>query len=166
MNIIMQTHFKYPMNAIAKDVVSGFQGVIIVRSAHLFGCAQYGLAPQELAADGSPRKTEYFDEARIEIMDNSNAVYGEDEYKYIFTIPMGTEVEDKVSGFKGKVLVVNEYQHNCSHYYVEPPVDKDGKPRDGMWIDEGRLIVVGDGIKPEEVAAPKRGSVFSRDLPR
>jgi hypothetical protein len=75
-------------------------------------------------------------------------------------------VEDKVSYFNGKVLLVLESLHNCNQYYVEPPVDKDGKPRDGRWFDEGRLEVKGRGISEEEVAAPKRGSLFSRDLPR
>lgn len=162
----MTKQFKYPMNAVAKDSISGFEGVIIARNAHLFGCAQYGLAPKELSSDGSPRATEYFDEARIIIVDEANAVYGEDNYDKIFAIPLGTEVEDKVSGFKGKVLMIVEYLHNCSHYFIEPPVDKDGKPQVGQFYDEGRLIVKGEGIKPEEVVAPKRGSVFSRDLPR
>lgn len=162
----MQTNFKYPMNAIAKDKVSGFQGVIIGRNAHLFGCAQYGLAPQELSSDGSPRQTEFFDEARIEIIDDTKAVYGEDNYDKIFSVSLGSEVEDKVSNFRGKVLLIVEYLHNCSQYFIEPPVDKDGKPQEGRWFDEGRLMVKGEGIKPEEVAAPKRGSVFSRDLPR
>jgi hypothetical protein len=162
----MQTKFKYPMNVIAKDTISGYEGAIIVRNAHLFGCAQYGLAPQELASDGTPKKTEYFDESRIEILDETNAVYGENEYNKIFTVLLGSEVQDKVSGFEGKALVVIENLHNCNQYWVEPPVDKDGKPRDGQWFDEGRLTVVGKGITPEEVASPKRGSVFSRDLPR
>lgn len=162
----MESTFKYPMNAIAKDTISGFQGVIIARNAHLFGCAQYGLAPQELSADGTPRTTEYFDEARIEIVDETNAVYSEDIYNEIFAIPLGSEVEDKVSGFKGKVLIVIENLHNCSQYYIEPTVDKDGNPQRGQFCDEGRLIVKGEGIKPEEVVSPKRGSVFSRDLPK
>lgn len=162
----MQNKFKYSMNVVAKDKVSGYQGVIIARNAHLFGCAQYGLAPQELASDGTPKKTEYFDESRIEIVDDSNAADGENEYNKIYAISLGTEVQDKVSGFQGKVLVVIENLHNCNNYWVEPQVDKEGKPRDGQWYDEGRLTVVGKGISPEEVAAPKRGSVFSRDLPR
>jgi hypothetical protein len=162
----MKTKFNYHMNTIAKDTISGFKGVIIARNAHLFGCAQYGLAPQELGSDGSPRKTEYFDESRIEIIDESNAVYGDDEFEDIFLISLGTEVEDKVSGFKGKVLVVIESHHNCSSYWVEPSVDKQGKPRDGQWFDEGRLTIISKGIAPEEVASVKRGSVFSRDLPR
>lgn len=162
----MQTKFKYPMNVVAKDSISGFEGVVIARNAHLFGCAQYGLAPKELGSDGSPRKTEYFDESRIEILDNSKAVEGSNDYQDIYLIPLGTEVKDKVSSFQGKVLMVIENLHNCNQYYVEPPVDKDGKPRDGQFFDEGRLTVVGKGIAPEEVAAPKRGSVFSRDLPK
>lgn len=163
----MQTKFKYSMNTIAKDTISGFKGVIIARNAHLFGCAQYGLAPQELASDGSPRKTEYFDESRIEILDDTNVIDGEEnEYKKIFLIPLGNEVEDKVSGFKGKVLAILENLNNCNQYWVEPPVDKDGKPREGQWFDEGRLIITGKGVTQEEVKSNKRGSVFSRDLPR
>lgn len=162
----MKTKFNYHMNTIAKDSISGFQGIIIARNAHLFGCSQYGLAPQELTSDGSTKKTEYFDESRIEIIDESNAVYGKDEFEDIFLIPLGSEVEDKVSGFQGKALVVIESLHNCNSYYVEPSVDKDGKLRDGQWFDEGRLKVKGKGITPEEVASPKRGSVFSRDLPK
>lgn len=161
----MTSTFKYPMNIVAKDTVSGFQGVVISRTAHLFGCAQYGLAPQELSADGSPRTTEYFDESRIEVIDDSNAVEGEKDFDKIFAVPLGSEVQDKVSNFKGKVLVIAESLHNCSQYYVEAPVDEKGVPAGGHFYDEGRLDIIGQGIKPEEVAAPKRGSVFSRDLP-
>lgn len=52
----MQKQFKFPMNVTAKDSISGFEGVIIARNAHLFGCAQYGIAPQELSSDGTPKK--------------------------------------------------------------------------------------------------------------
>lgn len=162
----MQIKFKYPMNVVAKDSISGFQGVIITRTAHLFGCAQYGLAPQELNAEGTPMQTQYFDESRIEIVSDTNAIHGKEEYEKIFTIPLGSEVEDKVSGFDGKVLVSVEHLHNCNQYYVEPPVDKEKKPREGQFFDEGRLTIQGKGIAPEEVAATKRGSAFSRDLPR
>jgi len=162
----MQKKFLYPMNVVAKDVISGFEGVIIARSAHLFGCAQYGLAPRELASDGSTKNTEYFDEARIEIIDNSNAVYGNDNFENIFAISLGSEVQDKVTNFTGKVVVAIEYLHNCNQYYIQPSVDKEGKPRDGIWCDEGRLVIVGKGVSPEEVSVSKRGSVFSRDLPR
>lgn len=161
----MTTKFEYPMNAIARDVITGFEGVIINRSAHLFGCSQYGLAPQELSTDGSPRGTEHFDEARIEVLDLTNAVYDENDFDKIFKVPLGTEVKDKVSEYRGKVLVAVENLHNCNQYYVEQSVDKDGKMQGGNWFDEGRLMVVGKGITPEEVVAPKRGSVFNRDLP-
>lgn len=162
----MTKEFKYYMNATAKDAISGFHGVIINRTAHLFGCAQYGLAPQELSAEGTTRATEHFDEARIEVVDETNALKEENSYDAIFTVKLGMEVKDKVSGFKGKVLAITENMNNCSNYYVEPSVDKDGKPQTGGWFDEGRLEVVGAGISPSEVASTKRGSVFSRDLPR
>lgn len=158
--------FKYPMGAVAKDSISGFEGVIIARNAHLFGCAQYGLAPQELNADGSTKKTEYFDEARINIVQENGSVESNKEYDEIFAVSLGKEVQDKVSNFKGKVMVALEQMNNCNSYYVEPPVDSEGKMREGYWFDEGRLIVINEGISPKEVASPKRGGAFSRDLPK
>lgn len=162
----MTKGFKYPMNVVAKDKVSGFSGIILVRSAHLFGCSQYGITPQELDSDGSTKKTEHFDESRIEIVDDRNAVDGASQFDSIFVIPLGSEVKDKVSNFQGKALVAMQHLHNCNQYYVEPPVDKMGKQRDGGWFDEGRLDITGKGISPKEVESKKSGSVFTRDLPQ
>jgi len=50
----------------AKDKVTGFTGVIVSRITYLFGCDQYGLAPEVI--DGKLNDTLYFDEGRIEIL--------------------------------------------------------------------------------------------------
>jgi hypothetical protein len=50
----------------AKDKVTGFEGIIVTRLECLFGCTQYGIAPE--AKDGKVGDTNYFDEGRIEIL--------------------------------------------------------------------------------------------------
>ena len=53
-----------------KDKITGFEGIIISKIEYLFGCAQYGLAPQVYDVALNKRgETEYFDEGRIEIID-------------------------------------------------------------------------------------------------
>ena len=49
----------------AKDKVTGFEGILIGRIEYLFGCNQYGIAPE--AKDGKVNDTNWFDEGRIEI---------------------------------------------------------------------------------------------------
>lgn len=50
----------------AKDKVTGFTGIIIGRIEYLFGCNQYGLAPE--ASEGVVKDTNWFDEGRIEVI--------------------------------------------------------------------------------------------------
>jgi hypothetical protein len=50
----------------AKDKVTGFEGIIIARIEYIYGCKQYGIAPE--AKDGKINDTHYFDEGRIEIL--------------------------------------------------------------------------------------------------
>lgn len=49
----------------AKDKITGFEGIIIGRAQYLYGCDQYGLAPE--AKDGKVLETNWFDEGRVEI---------------------------------------------------------------------------------------------------
>jgi len=50
----------------AKDKVTGFEGIIVGRIEYLFGCNQYGIAPE--AKDGKVNDTHWFDEGRIEVL--------------------------------------------------------------------------------------------------
>ena len=50
----------------AKDKITGFEGIIISKITYLYGCAQYGLAPE--VRDGKVGDTNYFDDGRIEII--------------------------------------------------------------------------------------------------
>lgn len=60
--------FKYLMGAILKDIITGFEGVVIYRVEHITGCDNYGLQPPGLDKDGNPRESKQFDETRLTVV--------------------------------------------------------------------------------------------------
>lgn len=80
-------------------------------------------------------------------------------------IELGLEVKDKITGFTGIVIGKAEYLTGCNQYGICPTVDADGKKRDTEWFDEGRLLVIGEGVSKEEVSVEQNGGP-NRDAPR
>jgi hypothetical protein len=156
--------FKYGLGYKAKDIITGCEGIIIGRNDHISGCAHYGLAQAKLE-NGSIPATEYFDEGRIEIIDDgvSDRVENPDA---TFKYEAGLLAKDKITGFKGKIVVRSQTFNSADQYALSPTVDKDGKPQDAHWFDEGRLEILDEGIKPKEVESRQRGPVYSRDAQR
>jgi hypothetical protein len=77
---------------------------------------------------------------------------------------MGKKARDKVTGFEGIITAKVHYMYGCDQYGLTPKV-LDGKIGDTNFFDEGRIEIIGDGIKPAAVAAEKPGGV-QRDQPR
>lgn len=74
-------------------------------------------------------------------------------------IKLGDKVRDKVTGFTGIATARIEYLHGCVQIEIMPPVDKDGKKVDGIWIDDPRLESIKDDavkIKPKSTGGPDR----------
>jgi hypothetical protein len=55
------------LGARAKDVISGFTGIVTGRSTYLNGCVSVCISLEGLSKDGEP-KHEWFDEQRIEVI--------------------------------------------------------------------------------------------------
>lgn len=53
----------------ARDIVTGFVGIITAKVVYLTGCTQYCLTPNETDKDGKIREGHYFDEQRLELID-------------------------------------------------------------------------------------------------
>ena len=65
----------------------------------------------------------------------------------MYTIKMGANVQDKITGFEGIVTGACSYISGCDQYLVQPKVDEKGSPRDGKWFDDQRLTVLdGDPV--------------------
>ena len=54
------------LGKMARDKVTGFEGIIVVKGVHLFGCNTYTLSPK--AIGGKIEDSRSFDEGRVEII--------------------------------------------------------------------------------------------------
>jgi hypothetical protein len=73
-------------------------------------------------------------------------------------IQLGQRYRDRVTGLTGIVTGRCEYLNGCIQWLVKPPLDKDGKSRDGEWIDEGQLAYVDDGLSQGPTTPPPPSS--------
>ena len=65
-------------------------------------------------------------------------------------VHLGDAVRDIVTGFKGTVIGVAEYLYGCRRLIVQPPVDKDGKYVEAVWVDEPQVkVLVSATVKPK-----------------
>jgi len=68
-----------------------------------------------------------------------------------FKFELGEKVRDKVSGFKGTIIQRTEFLNGCIQYGVQPQgLDKDGKIRDAMGIDEQSIELIEKKKSPFE----------------
>lgn len=80
----------------------------------------------------------------------------------MISIPLGSKVKCKVTGFIGIAVTRVEHLNGCVQYGVKPKMRKDEKLPDTEFFDIGQLEIVGDGVK----IAPKKTGGMSKDLPR
>ena len=60
--------FKFRLGVKAKDIITGYKGVVGGRTEYLTGCKQYGLIKEGLTKDGKTPDWEWFDESRLEVV--------------------------------------------------------------------------------------------------
>jgi hypothetical protein len=71
-------------------------------------------------------------------------------------IELGKKAKDKITGLEGIVTGRCEYLYGCTQYCIMPQAT-DNKAPEGSWYDEGRVEVIDEGIKAEEVRAKEDG---------
>jgi len=54
---------------------------------------------------------------------------------------LGHKVKDKVTGFKGVATSISFDLYGCVQIIIHPPMDKEGKHKDGMWFDIARVEI-------------------------
>lgn len=58
-------------------------------------------------------------------------------------VELGRKVKCKVTGFVGVAIARTVFINGCARITVQPPVDKDGKHPDALYIDETAIEYVG-----------------------
>lgn len=76
-----------------------------------------------------------------------------------FEFDLGSEVRDTVSGLVGVVTCNSIWRFGCTRICVQPKMLHEGKPVEGVWIDEQQLVLVAETVdKPlREFPAGPRG---------
>ncbi|MDD4931650.1 MAG: hypothetical protein PHG66_05925 [Candidatus Colwellbacteria bacterium] len=64
----------------------------------------------------------------------------------MFKHELGVEAVSKVTGMKGIITARSQNLYGCNRYFIQPKVDKEGKPVDGWWTDEDDVHVKGKGV--------------------
>ncbi len=60
--------FKFKLGSIVKDKISGFEGIITVRSQHQSGCNTYDVNPQKINDKGTPIDSIQFPELDLQLV--------------------------------------------------------------------------------------------------
>jgi hypothetical protein len=59
--------FKFELGQKVKEKVTGYEGIIVTRSEHLYGCMVYAVKSEKLH-DGKPIDSQWFDEGSLEVI--------------------------------------------------------------------------------------------------
>jgi hypothetical protein len=57
-------------------------------------------------------------------------------------VELGSEVKDKVTGFRGIAIGRSEFLNGCARIGVQAKVGKDGSVKDAVWFDEPQLEII------------------------
>ena len=60
---------KANLGDLARDRITGFEGIVFSRTAYLTGCDRVGLQPMSLDNDGMPKKPDTFDIMEVEVVE-------------------------------------------------------------------------------------------------
>jgi len=137
-----------------EDTVSGFTGVVTTIGDHITGCERFGVRPYGEAPSDRAGEVEYFYEAQLEktevedydFTDEGAQAQTETEFE------LGETVQDKVTGVRGTVIIINYKLWNCPQIAVEPDVnsgvlsDSNNEAPELFWSDDVRLESVDDGL--------------------
>jgi hypothetical protein len=66
---------KYDIGDTLKDVVTGYQGVVMVIARYATGCIHYGLALTELKKDNSIGEWEWLDGSRLKLVNKKKVIF-------------------------------------------------------------------------------------------
>jgi hypothetical protein len=140
------------LGKLGRDKITGFEGIILATSKHLYGCDSYLLV--EKLKDGKSAKAD-FDKGRIEVIGDGITPSDVQTEKTVDTADLGKLGRDKVTGFEGIITAIARELYRGDSYFLTSKV-KDGAYQAGRY-DKDRIEIIGDGIESSEVQADKPG---------
>jgi hypothetical protein len=141
------------LGCIAKDKITGFQGVVTAHSRMLTNVDRWTLQPQAVK-DGKPIASKSFDEGQLVFVEDTTIrvtpVERPDE-----PVEMGDTVRLLISGLEGVVTAITTWSEGCVILQVQPRELHEGLPVDALGADERSVDII-QRAKPKPEAAPAR----------
>lgn len=154
---------KLSFGDVAKDKITGFQGVIVARTRFLSNVDRLSIQPRGLDKEGKPIKPRGFDEGSLEFVETTELEPVPIE-RAPHPVGLGDTVKDQVTGLVGVVNAITSWFEGCSILQVQPQGLHEGEPIDPAAFDERKVdVVVRANPTPEPVttggprAEPSRG---------
>lgn len=118
-----------------KDNITGFAGIATGRRNHLHGCVHIAIEPMTLDKDGKVQDGHWFDEQRVVVWEPDPDIKTTPP-----TIPLGSKVRDKLSGFAGIVITTTEWLYGAPRVEVESDkLKSDGERLKAETFPESRI---------------------------
>jgi hypothetical protein len=109
----MESKDNIDMGDMAKDELTGFEGVVIGRTHWLTNCDRITLQPRSLDKDGQPTKSNSFDITHCSLI--AKAVIKQDKHNgdQHPEIALGDVAKDSITGFEGRGYRARDLVRGC-----------------------------------------------------
>ena len=126
-----------------RDKVTGYQGIVTVKTEMTNGCVQMGIQPQ--SKNNAMPDAHFIDIHLLEVVDEgvSRDIPPVDD---TVTINLGEHVRDIVSNFEGITTEKVTYQNGCVYFIVQPKSSKKHELPESIKFPHQRLKRIGMGI--------------------
>lgn len=97
------------IGATARELITGYTGVIVGKTIHLNGCHRVILQPAELDKDGEPFKSLAVDIQQVEVVADKPVVKAGSLGLVWGSVKLGTRVRDLITPYEGIVIAKTEW---------------------------------------------------------
>lgn len=125
---------------LARDSITGFEGVVIGITDWLYNCERVVIQPQKLK-DGKVIGDESFDIGQC-LLRRKGVVVGTVQTAKVFK--NGATVKDTITGFVGTVIGQTRWLHAPTSIIVQPVGLEKGEIKKALSFEVGRLALVKD----------------------
>ena len=144
------------MGKCCRSIVSGYEGICTGVLEYMYGCELFRLQAKGTETAKKP-EPQFFYEKELEVIgDGIEAEIPKVDEPQFF----GKECRDKVTGFKGVCVgrIINLF--SGEQYILEYQPEDQSKEARMVWLDEGRIEIIGEQVKKEEVKGSRPGGVL------
>ena len=127
---------------LAKDELTGFEGVVIGRTFWLTNCDRLTLQPRTLTKDGEPQKPVSFDIMHCKRLKKSVVPVVEKLWDTKSEIALGDTARDSITGFEGTVIARTIWIASADNILIQPAGLKDSQPHEPKWFNPTHLTLV------------------------